>query len=104
MERPTDETLWAQYAAAALASDPRSKVDEATGIADAMLAEHRKRFPSEDSASLVAKFSALADRFEKLSNEHYGRGLYPEAASAESATSDAYDRASREIREILEAS
>jgi hypothetical protein len=80
-------------------------VAENVGLfADAMLAEHRKRFPSEDSASLVAKFSALADRFEKLSNEHYGRGLYPEAASAESATSDAYDRASREIREILEAS
>jgi hypothetical protein len=52
MTRPTDETLWAQYAAAALASDPRSKVVEAAGIADAMLTEHYDRFPA--AASLPA--------------------------------------------------
>jgi ribosomal protein L7/L12 len=51
MERPTDETLWAQYAAAALTTwanegEEKKVARYAAENADAMLAEHRKRFPA----------------------------------------------------------
>lgn len=54
--RPTDEQLWLSYAAAALnghlAAGHLDALKTATVAADAMLSEHRKRFPRAGSPTL----------------------------------------------------
>jgi ribosomal protein L7/L12 len=88
MERPTDETLWAQYAAGALAHGDAVQI--AATEADAMLTEHRKRFPAAKTLDQIADDAAAKHPNKIVDQCRYIRaltnlGLAEAKAAAEAA-------------------
>jgi hypothetical protein len=84
-----DETAWMTYAAAIVAANcpQMRRPEQISDFADAMLTEHRKRFPVE--TALDARHAAILRRV--FSDLRYGRGTDMEDAIALKAIADTID-------------